>query len=94
MRYRLNNSPSLKRELARLPGAALRAVAARTEGFSGAELEQVVVAALYAAHAQGVTLEASHLLAEAAATRPLSVVMAERIAALRHWAEGRTVPCD
>ena len=78
----------------RLPTAALHEVAARTEGFSGAELEQVVVAALYAAHAQDAALEASHLLAEAAATRPLSVVMAERIAALRHWAEGRTVPCD
>ncbi len=71
----------------------LEAVAARTEGFSGAELEQIVVSALYAAHAQRKPLSVSHLLAEVEATRPLSVVMAERIATLRRWAVGRTVPC-
>jgi ATPase family associated with various cellular activities (AAA)/AAA+ lid domain len=71
----------------------LAMVAARTDGFSGAELEQVVVSALYAAHAQAVPLSTDLLLAEVDATRPLSVVMAEKVAALREWAEGRTVPC-
>jgi len=32
--------------------------------------------------------------AEIAATRPLEVVMAEKVAALRSWAEGRTVAAD
>jgi hypothetical protein len=32
--------------------------------------------------------------AEIAATRPLAVVMAEKIAELRAWAEDRTVPAD
>lgn len=68
-------------------------VAAATEGFSGAELEQIVVSALYAAHAQDATLTTELLQAEANATRPLSVVMDDKIAALRLWAEGRTVPC-
>jgi SpoVK/Ycf46/Vps4 family AAA+-type ATPase len=65
-----------------------------TAGFSGAEIEQAVVAALFAAHARNETLATKHILHEAHQTRPLSVVMAERVAALRQWAEGRTVSCD
>jgi AAA+ superfamily predicted ATPase len=76
---------------ARLP---LGEIAARTEGFSGAELEQVVVSALYTAFADGDALTADHLLAEAARTRPLSVTMAERVQALRDWARGRAVPAN
>lgn len=67
-------------------------LAAATEGFSGAEIEQVVVSALYSAAAR--ELGNGQLLVEAQRTRPLSVVMAERIDALRQWAEGRTVPAD
>ena len=72
-------------------GFELDEVVAATEGFSGAELEQVIVAAPYAAHAQGTAMSTSHLLVEAENTRPLSVVMAERIDTLRRWAAGRTV---
>lgn len=68
-------------------------VVERTDGFSGAELEQVVVSALYAAHALGEPLAAAHLQQEADATQPLATVMQERIDALRQWADGRTVPC-
>ncbi len=49
---------------------------------------------MYAAHAQGGELSQADLLAEIQQTRPLSVVMAEKIAELRRWAEGRTVSCD
>ncbi len=69
-------------------------IAAETEGFSGAELEQAVVAAFYLAHAGSEALSTEHILHEVSQTQPLSVVMHERIAALRTWAEGRTVPCD
>ena len=69
-------------------------LAKATSGFSGAEIEQVVVSALYAAHAQNRELNTEHLLQEVAQTRPLSVVMHEQIAALRHWAEDRTVAAD
>ncbi len=72
----------------------LRTLAAATEGFSGAEIEQVVVSAAYAAHEDGGPITAVHLLREAGATRPLSVVMAEQVAALRAWAGPRTVPAD
>lgn len=70
------------------------AIAAASDGFSGSEIEQAIVAALYAAHAQDKTLTSAHILNELSQTRPLSVVMQERIAELRHWAQGRTVPCD
>jgi SpoVK/Ycf46/Vps4 family AAA+-type ATPase len=72
----------------------LDSVTKAAEGFSGAEIEQAIVSALYAAHAQGAELETRHLTDELGITRPLSVVMSERIAALREWASGRTVPSD
>ena len=80
-------------------GQALRdfdveALAKATEGFSGAEIEQAVVSALYAAHAKQQALSTQHILQEIEQTRPLSVVMDERVSALRLWAEGRTVSCD
>jgi SpoVK/Ycf46/Vps4 family AAA+-type ATPase len=78
----------------RLADFDVEALSAATEGFSGAEIEQAIVAALYAAHASGESLRTAHILEEIAETKPLSVVMAERVAALRDWAAGRTVPCD
>jgi len=63
-----------------------------TEGFSGAELEQGLVAALYAAHALQQELSTAHVLAEYQRSKPLSVLMAEKVSALRSWAGSRTVP--
>ena len=65
-----------------------------TDGFSGAEIEQGIVSSLYAAHALGQQPEHAHVAAELRKTRPLSVIMAERVAALRAWASGRTVPAE
>jgi SpoVK/Ycf46/Vps4 family AAA+-type ATPase len=65
-----------------------------TDGFSGAEIEQAIVSSLYAAHAAGQEPDHQHVAAELRKTRPLSVVMAERVAALRAWATGRTVPAE
>jgi SpoVK/Ycf46/Vps4 family AAA+-type ATPase len=62
-----------------------------SEGFTGAEIEQAVVAALYTSHASKEPLDTSHLLSELEQTRPLSVLMAEKIAHLRNWASNRTV---
>jgi len=72
----------------------LAAVAARADGYSGAELEQVIVSALYSVHAQASALTTEHLLGELERTQPLSIVMAERIGRLRNWAGGRTVSAD
>jgi SpoVK/Ycf46/Vps4 family AAA+-type ATPase len=69
-------------------------LAALCDGFSGAEIEQAVVSAVYAAHAASRNVGASDILREIKATRPLSVVMAEKVAELREWAAERTVPAN
>ena len=76
-------------ELSRFDSAALAAI---SEGFSGAEIEQAVVSALYATHAMGVELATRHIEDEIHSTRPLSVVMYEKVEYLRQWASERTVP--
>ena len=72
----------------------IEALARAMQGFSGAEIEQAVVSALYAAHAAKRSLSTELILKEVGQTQPLSVVMRERIDALRQWADGRTVPSD
>ena len=72
----------------------LSALAAAADGFSGAEIEQVIVSALYAAHATGGGLDTTTLMQAIRDTRPLSVLMAEQVQALREWALPRTVPAD
>ena len=64
------------------------------DGFSGAEIEQAVVSAVYAAHAAGRTVGAGDILRELKATRPLSVVMGEKVEELREWAAERTVAAN
>ena len=65
-----------------------------SEGFSGAELEQAIVAGLYLAREQQASLDTGHLRSEIEQTRPLSQVMAEKVERLRAWAQGRTVAAD
>ncbi|MDO6387667.1 AAA family ATPase [Uliginosibacterium sp. 31-12] len=66
-------------------------LARASEGFTGAEIEQAVIAASFEAHAARQTLATPHLVAEMARTRPLSVLMAESMSELRSWAQTRTV---
>ncbi|HEY7886129.1 MAG TPA: AAA family ATPase, partial [Cellvibrionaceae bacterium] len=70
----------------------LARLSAASEGFNGAEIEQAVVAGVFAARAAQCQLDAAMLVTECAGTSPLSVVMAEQIAGLRRWASDRTVP--
>ncbi len=69
----------------------LSALAAASDGFSGAEIEQVIVSALYATHAARTGIDTHALVQAVRDTRPLSVVMAEQVQALRTWAQSRTV---
>ena len=71
-----------------------RALAAASDGFSGAEIEQVTVAGLYTAFSQKQQLSTAMLLAEIQSTHPLSVTRAEEVAAIRDWARNRAVPAD
>ncbi|PCJ35801.1 MAG: hypothetical protein COA75_09965 [Cellvibrionales bacterium] len=70
---------------------ALDELVLASEQFSGAEIEQAVVAALYSALAQDAEVTTDLLLNEIHKTSPLAVVMAEKLAALRHWAKERKV---
>ncbi|MCL6416056.1 AAA family ATPase [Aestuariirhabdus sp. Z084] len=70
----------------------LARLAELSEGFSGAELEQLVVSALYRAENDGGELQQIQLEQALGSTQALSVVMDEDIAALRYWAKDRTVP--
>lgn len=69
-------------------------LAALAEGFTGSELEQVAISALFGAFHAGDELSDAHIENELAQTRPLSTLMTERIEELRVWAEGRCVPAD
>jgi SpoVK/Ycf46/Vps4 family AAA+-type ATPase len=76
------------------------------EDFTGAEIEQAIVSAVYRGLSENGNGEAdklsdnqgqqrvvsqSLLLAELQATAPLSIVMAEKLAALRQWADERNM---
>jgi SpoVK/Ycf46/Vps4 family AAA+-type ATPase len=63
-----------------------------TNGYSGAEIEQIVVGALHIAFDDDRELEQYDLITEAKAVVPLSVMMAEDIESLRDWARMRTRP--
>ncbi len=69
----------------------LDALAAAADRFSGAEIEQAVIAGLYTAFNAGTGLTPAILAAEIAKTKPLAVTMSETVTALRDWARGRTV---
>lgn len=73
---------------------SLDRLSAASAGFSGAEIEQAIVSALYAAHAGKTVVSEASLLEELRGTRPLSVLMAEQVESLREWAKTRTVPAD
>jgi hypothetical protein len=68
------------------------AIVAATDGFSGAEIEQVVVGALLGSLQRQAPADTAAYVAEAAGTVPLSRSRAEDIARLRQMAVGRFVP--
>lgn len=72
----------------------LDALIPETEQFSGAEIEQAIVSALYTAFSAEQDLETEGLLTEIRGTRPLAFTMAERVSWLRQWARERTVSAN
>jgi SpoVK/Ycf46/Vps4 family AAA+-type ATPase len=64
------------------------------EGYSGAEIEQAVLSALQGAFSSQKELTTEMICETLANSPPLSTVMAERVEALRRWAEGRCVMAD
>ncbi len=62
-----------------------------SEGFSGAEIEQIIVNALYTVAASDEVLNSGALETAIRSTNPLSVVMKEKVEGLRLWAKDRCV---
>jgi len=75
-------------------GFDLVTLAARSAGYSGAELEQVVVSALYTAFSAKTQLTTQLLLDELGEMPPIASTAREKIAFLREWATGRTAPAN
>ena len=61
----------------------------KTDGFSGADLESVIMEALETAFLEGRELTQSDLESVASASVPLAATMSEKISEVRQWAEGR-----
>jgi len=70
----------------------LRKIVSASDGFSGSEIEQAVVTALYRTLHQKTPLTTDLLIEELTRTIPLSVTRREDIDTLRGMAEGRFVP--
>lgn len=68
------------------------ALAERTAGFSGAEIEMIVVSAMLDAFGKGGILAQENLELAREQTVPLSVTMEEKIFQLREWARTRCRP--
>lgn len=69
-------------------------LAAESEGFSGAEIEEAVNSALYDAFHENRELSDDHLAAAVRQSVPLSRTMAEQLSRLREWSTGRARPAS
>lgn len=67
----------------------LEQLAKVSDGFSGAEIEQAIIAAMYDAFAQDREFTQLDIIAAIKATLPLSRTMTEQVSALRDWARQR-----
>jgi ATP-dependent 26S proteasome regulatory subunit len=72
----------------------LEQLAKVSDGFSGAEIEQALIAAMYEAFAQDREFTQLDIIAAIKATLPLSRTMTEQVTALRDWARQRARPAS
>ncbi len=72
----------------------LTALARGSEGFSGAEIEEAVISALFDAFSGQVELSTEAIQKTLAETVPLSKTMNEEMSRMRSWASGRARPAS
>lgn len=72
----------------------LSGLARRAEGFSGSEIEQAVVSAMFEGFTAGREFESADVMRAVRETVPLSQTMEEQIKALRDWAKTRARPAS
>lgn len=69
-------------------------LAQAADGFSGAEIEQALIAAMYEGFAQDREFTQEDILVALQKTQPLSRTMTEQVGALRDWARQRARPAS
>jgi len=68
-------------------------IAAKARDFSGSEIEEAIISAMYDAFHDGEReFTTKDVLAAITATKPLSTTAAEDLNRIKKWAEGRTRP--
>ncbi|MEK6260289.1 MAG: AAA family ATPase [Planctomycetota bacterium] len=65
-----------------------------SDGFSGAEIEEAIISALFDSFSRQVPLDTNIIRASLAETVPLSKTMNEELSRLRNWAAGRARPAS
>jgi SpoVK/Ycf46/Vps4 family AAA+-type ATPase len=75
-------------------GFDLDRLAKESDGFSGAEVEQAIISALYVAFEQSRDITTEDVSAAIKETVPLSMTMREDITMVRRWAKGRARPAS
>ena len=70
----------------------LKKIVDATVDFSGAEIEQAIISALYRASTEKDVTSTKHIIEQIKSTKPISVLKKEEISALRAWAKERTIP--
>jgi len=69
-----------------------KSLAEKAADFSGAEIEQAIISALYRASSKKEPVSTDHILEQISLTKPLALLKQEEITSLREWAKERTIP--
>ncbi len=72
----------------------LEHLARASEGFSGSEIEQCIISAMYQAFTKGTEVTTEDILLSLSETVPLSETLEEKITELRRWAKTRARPAS
>ncbi len=66
-------------------------LAEKAADFSGAEIEQAIISALYRATSKKEPISIGHIIEQLDSTKPITVIKSEDVIALRDWAKERTI---
>ena len=92
--FQLHLKKRLKRSISKsleVTDTLLDKLAEYTEGFSGSEIEQIVISALFEAFSKDRELKEIDLLTSIKNTIPLSTTQSEQIIRIREWANDRAI---
>ncbi len=70
----------------------IKLLAEKTENYSGAEIEQAIISAIYNTVTDKKDLDTTQILDQINSTKPLAVIKEEEVMVLREWAKNKTIP--